>query len=173
MRRTLVLLASLVLLWALVAELNHGLSSLHVYVFVGGLYVGFSALTQPLRPGLSASLIAGLICDATTPVLFGTHALLFSAAHLVVFRVRDRVPREDNIASTLLVLFTNFALFLAFSFTQVHAAPLPGAYWSRLLADLVCSQIFIALVTPWYFALQARALALVEAVAALRAQQAR
>jgi cell shape-determining protein MreD len=167
MRRTLVLFATLLLLWALLAELNHALSPLHVWVFAGGLYVGHAALHQSQRGGLALALLAGCLCDAATPVAFGTHALLFTAAQLVVFRLRDRIPRQDNVAATLVALFTNFALYLLLAFTQGHQAP-AGA-WPRLLADLVCSQVFVALVTPWFFALQARAVALADAFADLRA----
>lgn len=170
MRRSAVLFASLLLLWALVAELNHALSPLHVWIFAGGLYVGQVALRQSQRSGLALALLAGGVCDASTPVAFGTHALLFAAAQLVLFRLRDRIPREDALAATLVALFTNFALFLLLAFTQGHLAP-AGA-WPRLLADLVCSQIFVALVTPWFFALQARAVALADTVAALRAGRA-
>lgn len=172
MRRPLIQFACLLLLWAIVAELNHALSSLHAYVFAGGLFVSYAALTQPLRSGLAATLLAALVCDANTPVAFGTHVLLFAAAHLTVFRIRDRVPREDNIAAIILVLFTNFALFLLFSFTQIHASAAPAAVWPRLIADLVCSQVFVALVTPWFFALQAGALAWVETFLELRARRA-
>jgi rod shape-determining protein MreD len=172
MRRVLILFATLLVLWALVAELNHALSSLHMYLFAGGLFVSYAALHQPMREGLTATLLAALVCDANTPVAFGTHVLLFAAAHLTVFRLRDRIPREDNIAATILVLFTNFALFLLFSFTQVHSAAAPAAIWPRLIADLVGSQIFVALVTPWFFALQGRTLALVETMLEMRARRA-
>lgn len=172
MRRPLTLFATLVLLWAIIAELNHALSSLHLYVFAGGLFVGYAALMQPMRSGLIATLLAALVCDANTPVAFGTHVILFAAAHLTVFRIRDRVPREDNIAAIILVLFTNFAMFLLFSFTQIHASAAPAAVWPRLIADLVCSQVFIALVTPWFFALQARSLAWIETLIELRARRA-
>ena len=171
MRLFFVLFATLVLLWAFIAELNHALAELHLYLFVGGLFVGFAALTQPLGSGLAVTLLAALVCDANTPVAFGTHVLLFAAAHLTVFRIRDRVPREDNVASILVVLFTNFALFLVLSFTQVHASPVPAAVWPRLIADLVGSQLLIAIVTPWFFALQARSVALADTFFELRAQR--
>jgi rod shape-determining protein MreD len=160
MRRTLALLASLLLLWVLVTQINHSLSGVRVYLFAGGLFVAFAALTQPRRSGLTASMIAGLICDANCPVAFGTHMLLFAAAHLTIFHVRDRVPRDDNIAAIVVVLLTNLALFLVFSFSQIHDSPAPAAVWPRLIADLLCSQIFLVLITPWFFALQAGVLAL-------------
>ena len=160
MRRAAILFATLILLWAVVAQLNHAVGSWRIYVFAGGLFVAFAALTQPRRAGLVASLCGGLVCDANTSVAFGTHMLLFAAAHLTLFHVRDRVPRDDNVSAIIVVLLTNLALFLVFSFTQIHASPSPAAIWPRLIMDLLCSQVFLAVVTPWFFALQARSLEL-------------
>lgn len=160
MRRTFVIAGSLILLWALVAQLNDALSGARVYIFAGALFVAFAALTQPRRSGLVAVMLAGLVCDAHSPVTFGTHMLLFAAAHFTLFHIRERVPRDDNVAAIAVVLLTNLALFLVFSFTQIHDAPVPAAAWTRLIADLVCSQLFLVLVTPWFFALQSGALAL-------------
>jgi len=157
-RRALVLFLTLLLLWILVAELNHALTGLRVYLYVGGLFIIYVALTQPLRVGLAASLLAGLICDATSPTRFGTQVLLFVATHLVVFNLRDRVPRHDTVGRVVVTLLANLGLFLVFSFTQISLSPAPAAIWPRLLVDLLCSQIFIALIAPWFFALQAHAL---------------
>ncbi|MDP3071333.1 MAG: hypothetical protein Q8N18_13670 [Opitutaceae bacterium] len=158
MRRTLVLFATLLLLWALVSQLNDALAPLRVHVFAGGLFVVFAALTQPRRPGLAATLLAGLVCDAHAPVMFGLHLLLFAAAHALLFHVRERVAREDAISITVVALLTNLALFLLLSFTQIHTSPAPASAWPRLIADLAASQLLLALVTPWFAALQARAL---------------
>lgn len=160
MRRALVLFATLALLWWLVAQLNHVLTGLHLYLFAGALFVAFAALTQPLRPGVAATLLGGMLCDAHTPVAFGTHVLLFAAAHFTLFHVRERVPRDDAISAIIVVLLTNLALFLVFSLTQIHASPAPASIWPRLVVDLVGSQVLLTLVTPWFFALQARSLAL-------------
>lgn len=160
MRRTLTLFATLLLLWTIVAQANHALTGFRVYLFAGALFVVYAALTQPGRPGLAASLLGGLVCDASAPVAFGTHMLLFAVAHLTVFHIRDRVPRDDRIAAVIVVLLTNLALFLVFSFGQIQHSPSPAAVWPRLMADLACSQVFLAVVTPWFFALQAQALVL-------------
>lgn len=160
MRRSLVILVSLILLWTIVSLLNDALSEVRLHVFAGALYVAFAALTQPRRSGLIAVMFAGLICDANTPVNFGTHMLLFATAHYILFHIRERVPRDDNAAAIAVVLLTNLALFLVFSFTQIHDSPAPAAIWPRLIADLVCSQLFLVIVTPWFFALQMGALAL-------------
>jgi rod shape-determining protein MreD len=162
MRRTLVITGSLLLLWTIVAQVNDALSHVRMYVFAGALFVAFAALSQPRRAGLIAVMLAGLICDANTPVTFGTHMLLFAAAHFTLFHIRERVPRDDNLSVIAVVLLTNLALFLVFSFTQIHGSPAPAAIWPRLIVDLLCSQVFLVLVTPWFFALQAGALALAQ-----------
>ncbi len=129
-------------------------------MFAGALFVTFAALTQPRETGLAAAILAGLVCDANAPVAFGTHLLLFAAAQLILVHVRHRIPRDDTIAAVVVVLLTNLALFLVFSFTQIQDSPSPATLWPRLIADLVFSQLTLATVTPWFFRLQARALEL-------------
>jgi rod shape-determining protein MreD len=158
MRRFLALYATLVLLWALVAQANHALAPFHIYLFAGGLFVAYSALGFPLRSGLAASFLAGLMFDANEPVAFGTHAILFAAAHALLFHLRDRLPREDRVGRVVIALLANFGLFLALSFIMADRPPV--SIWPRLLADLVCSQIALALAAPWFFALQSRVLIL-------------
>src|SRR3954468_7409196 len=114
MRRALVIFVTLLLLWTLVAQLNHALTGLRVYLFVGSLYVVYAALMLPPRTGLIASLLGGLLCDATTPVWFGTHLLLFAAAHAIIFHLRNRLPRDDTTARVIIALLTNLAIFLLF-----------------------------------------------------------
>jgi len=159
MRRTLVTFLTLLLLWAVVAQVNHVLDG-HVYLFLGGLFVAYAALQLPLRDGLTAVLLAGFVCDAGAPVPFGLHALLFAAAHAVVFNIRDHVPREETVARVFIALIVNLALFLVLSFVLVGRGPVPAAVWPRLIFDLVCSQVFLALIAPWFFALQSRSLVL-------------
>lgn len=160
MRRVLALFVPLVLLWGLVAEVNHALTAVRVYLFAGALFVTFAGLLQPRGSGIIAVLLAGLTCDAAAPVVLGTHVVLFFLAHAVVYRVRERLPRSDTITQIVVVLLLNLALFFAFSFTQIHRSPAPAAIWPRLLVDLLCSQVFLLLITPWFFALQARTLEL-------------
>ncbi|MCX6952986.1 MAG: hypothetical protein NTV51_12595 [Verrucomicrobia bacterium] len=163
MRPAFITALTLLLLWTLVSQINHALSGLHVYLFAGSLFVTFAALKLPLRSGLAASLFGGLLFDSTTPVTFGTHFLLFAAAHTMIFHLRDRIPRDDTIARLIVVLLTNLAIYLLFSFMQISRSPAPAAAWPRLIADLVCSQVFLAVIAPWFFALQLRALQLARA----------
>ena len=81
----------------------------------------------------------------------------------MIYHLRDRLPRDDTVARVIAALLANLALFLVFSFIQIARSPAPAAAWPRLIADLVCSQVFLALVAPWFFALQHRALVLTRA----------
>jgi rod shape-determining protein MreD len=163
MRLAFTVALTLALLWALVAQVNHVLTGVRVYLFVGSLFLTYAALKLRLHAGLGATLLGGLICDANAPVDFGTHTLLFAAAHAIVFNLRDGLPRDDTIARVIVALLTNLALFLVFSFIQIASSPAPAAAWPRLIVDLLCSQVFLALVAPWFFALQHRSLVLVRA----------
>ena len=162
MRRTLVIFTTHVILWAVVAELNHALAPRHIYLWVGALFMTFAAITLPLRAGLAASLLGGLLCDATSPVVFGTHTLLFATAHVILFNLRDRVPRDETVGRVVIALLANLALFLVFSFLQISHLDNAATAWPRSIFDLLCSQLFLALIAPWYFALQTQALGLVE-----------
>ena len=158
MIRTLAALFVTLVLWALVAQLNHELAAVHVYLFVGGLVVTVSALVLPLRSGLAGSFCGGLVFDSVTPVAFGTHALLFATAHAFVFHLRDRLPRDDTTGRVVIALCCNLAVFLGFSFLQISRSAAPATAWPRLIADLIASQLFLALVAPWFFALQRQVL---------------
>jgi hypothetical protein len=97
------------------------------------------------------------------PVLFSlahSHTLLFAVAHVAMFYVRDRVPREDPVAGLIVTLIANLALFLAFSFVQIVFSPAAASSWPRLIVDLLCSQLALAVVGGWFFALQSGALLL-------------
>lgn len=166
MRSALALTLTLFLLAILLAQLNHALTGWGVYLWLGGLFTTHAALAPSTRGGRTAAFLGGLLLDSTTPVAFGTHALLFAAGYTLVFRLRDRVPRDENTGRVVLALVTNLALFLVFSFLQSRQLPADAQLWSRLVVDLLCSQVLLALITPWFCALQARTLELFDSFAA-------
>jgi len=156
-RPALAMFATSVLLWAIAAQANHYLADAHVYLFLGGLMITRGALALPLGSGMAASLLAGCVCDANALVPFGTHALLFAAAHAVLFNLRDRLPHDETAGRVVIALFVNFALFMALSFIEIGRSPAPAAGWIRLFADLLVSQVVLAIAAPWFLALQDRA----------------
>lgn len=160
MRRLGILFLTQLLLWTIVGQINHALTDVRVYVFVAALFIAHATLWHPWRTGLLTAMLGGLLCDATSPVAFGTHMVLFTAAHVATFHLRERLPREDPVGLIVIVLLVNFGLFVVFSLTQIGRSPVPGPMAIRLLVDLACSQVLLAVITPWFFALQTRALAL-------------
>jgi rod shape-determining protein MreD len=159
MPRLLLTLLPLVLLTLLMSQINHVLAPWHVSLFVGGLLVIFTALQLDFDTGFAAVFLTGLLCDAASPVRFGTHAFLFATAHTLIFSVRSRLPRGESLVSLVFALLANLGMFLALSLLLVAHTPLPFGIWPRLLINLLCSQAFLALIAPWFFALQARTLA--------------
>jgi rod shape-determining protein MreD len=160
MRRVLVLFLCTLVLWAVISQTNHGLSGAHVYLFVGGLFIAFTSLTQPFAAGLWTAMLAGLVLDANAPVAFGKHMILFATAHVFVFRLRDRIARNDTVSRVTVAVLANLALFLVLTFLQLIRTPAIAAIWPRMIFDLVCAQLCIVLIGPWYFALQAKSLVL-------------
>lgn len=170
MLRVALIFLTQLLLWVVVSQANHALSGLHVYLFAGGLFVAYPALALQLREGMIVSFLGGLLCDANIPLppalprmalaLAHTHALLFVAAHAIIYHLRDRLPREETVPRVLVALFANLAIFLIFSLVHTTRLPAPGEIWTRIIVDLACSQILLALIGPWFFALQGRTLVL-------------
>lgn len=158
-RWLLVLLANLLLAW-LAGVANHLLAPAGVSLYFGGLFVAFAGLRLDARHGLVATLLTGLALDAGAPVPFGTHAALLGLVYATLLQGRHRFPREEPVFATVVVLFANLFLFLALSFLLISESPRPASTWLRLFVDLLCSQLTLALITPWFFALLARVFAL-------------
>jgi hypothetical protein len=148
---------TLLVLWVVIDLVNHLLSPCHVFIFAGGLFVVYSALNLPLGAGLAAVFGVGLVCDANAPVPFGTHALLFATVHIILFRMRDRLPHEGTFGRIAVALLANFVLFAALSLLRARHAS--NAVWPRLATDFIFSQFFLGLIAPWFFALQKRTVA--------------
>jgi rod shape-determining protein MreD len=163
MRGALALFVTLYLLHALIAEANNLLSGAHVWLFAGGLYVAYSALMLPFRQGLAATILGGLLCDSLAPVAFGTHAALFATAHLVVYGVRERLQRDGTAVRVAVSLLVNLAFFLALTSARLRLVPATAAVLPRMLSDLAWSEAALALIAPWFFALQVRTLELARA----------
>jgi rod shape-determining protein MreD len=163
MRGAGVLFLTLFVLRALVAEANSVLSGVHVWLFVGGLFVAYSALVYSFRAGFTASVLGGLLCDSVAPVPFGTHAALFATAHVVVYNVRERLQRDETAVRVMVALLINLALFLILSFEQLRHIPSIATVWPRLLSDLAWSELALAAAAPWFFALQSACLELARA----------
>ena len=168
-RTTLIIFACCVVFRFLVSQLNHYLAPTHLSVFAGGLLVTFSALRLDFRAGCWSALLIGLLIDASAPVAFGFHGLLFVSAHVGVYNLRGRFPREETAFGVVVALIANLALFLVITAALLHRSPDPLDMLPRFFADLLVSELLILLVAPWFFALQERSLEL--SGASLRREQ--
>lgn len=157
-RTTFILFGCCIVLWACVCQINHSLSSLHLSVFLGGLFVTFSALRVGFREGWWCSILIGLLMDSSAAVSFGFHALIFAIAHTMIYNFRGRFPREETIFGIIVALIANIGLFLVITFALIHRCPTPSAMLLRLSCDLLASELLILVVAPWFFALQGMAL---------------
>lgn len=158
-RWLIVLLANLLLLW-LAGLANHYLAPHALSLYVAGLLVAYPGLRLDPRHGFAATALTGLAFDAMTPVPFGTHLVLLGLVHAVLLHGRRRFPRQEPIFATVVALLANLFLFLALSFLLISAHPHPAEGWLRLFVDLLASQLVLGLATPWFMALQDRAMQL-------------
>lgn len=163
MRASAILFLTLYLLRALVAEADSALSGLHVWIFAGGLYVTYAALAFPFWEGLPAAVLAGLICDAASPVPFGTQGALFAAAFVALYKLRERLQRDETAVRVVVALVLNLGMFLVLAALGAGRSPSGVSVWPRVLSDLVWSQAALALAAPWFFALQEASLKLARA----------
>ncbi len=156
-RWLIVFLANL-LLWWLTGMANDYLATFSVHLYLGGLLVAYASLQVDRQQGFVALMLTGLMVDSVEPVPFGTSMLLFGVVHATLVYGRQRLPRDGAIFGTIAALFSNLFLFIALSFLLVGANPRPGEAWLRLFVDLLASQVVIIVITPWFLALQSRAM---------------
>ncbi|MDR0901680.1 MAG: hypothetical protein LBM92_02795 [Opitutaceae bacterium] len=154
-----------ILLCTVAAQLNHYLSPLHISVFAGGLLVVFPALRLRHSHGWRVLVPLGLWCDAATPLPFGLLTMLLLAAHSVIFQFRSRIP-AGPLAVVVVALAANIVIFAGVTLFCVFRREAPPGIALRFLVDLLASGLLVALVAPWFFALQEHALALLAGIPA-------
>ena len=168
-RWLIVLLANLLLWWLAGLANNYlyrfsflWLDYVSVHLYVGGLFVVYSALRLDRKHALVAVVLTGVMIDAVEPVPFGTSVVLLGLILATLFYGRQRFPREGSVFGIVVALFSNLFLVIALSFLLVGANPRPAEAWLRIFVDLLASQLVLVLITPWFLALQDRAMELVQ-----------
>jgi rod shape-determining protein MreD len=154
----LVIIACGILLWTITAQINHYLAPWHLNLFVGGLIIAFPALRLPQRDICRIVLPLGLWFDAATAAPFGAHMLLFLLAAALIRRFRARVPRADIFVGIITAILANTAILIALSIALAIRNPIPAGIVWTLTLNIILSAALIALIAPWYFALQTHAL---------------
>jgi len=151
--RWLIVVGGNLLLMYLALQANHYLAGIPASVFLFGLPIGFAALRLTLGQGLAASAMTGLFYDTLTPFPFGTALIAFSITFTIIFAVRSRFHREETFSSIIVVLLANLFLFATMSGIATTTTGGPG-YPTRLISDLLISQILITALCGWFFSFQ-------------------
>lgn len=160
-RRIFALLVCGWILMTIVRQTNHLLAPSGLSIWLGGLIITVAALHLNPKTGFAGCFLLGLMMDAWSPLGFGTHALLFGAAQIIIGRIRNRFAAQELTIGITVALITNLILFVFITFIAIGRSSGATISGVRLLSDLVLSQILLALITPWFFALQNRAFDLV------------
>ena len=158
--RWIVVVLANALLVFLGGQLDHYLAHFSVSVFLLGACLPLAGLRLRFRPGLIAMFVSGLVVDAgRPPVFFGSSAVLLATLFTCWHSVRLRLPRDGAAPQIVGAIAANLVLFLAQPFLLgIDIAG--GTTWNRVLIDLLLSQVAVAVIMPWFFALQERALLL-------------
>ncbi len=163
MTRLAVIFLSHLLLWFLVGGLNHAIAGWQIQLFAGGLFVTYPALRMERTEGLLASLLAGLVVDAASPLPFGLTALLFGIAHTLMLQLRPRLAISEAPLQAVVAILAGVVLYLAKSAALARGLPAVSGIWGRMLWELFLSSVLTGLAAPWFFALQDRCLQLAQA----------
>jgi len=165
MRALFIIFLTLLGLELVCIELNQALSSLHLYLFTGGLLISSALFSLSYKQGLVAVFAIGLSYDAHASIYFGTHALLFISVYAMLIHLRNRLPYDHLAGRVVIALICNLVVFVALTFLRIDLVAQPTSMWPRVIVDIIISQIFVSLIAPWYFSLQSRALELGSATA--------
>lgn len=157
-RRMIVVLGAAWILLTLLRQTNHAFTAWGVSIWLGGLLIAYPALHLNPKTGFTCCFLIGMMLDAWSPLGFGTQAVLFGAAQIIIHRIRKRFAASELAIGITVSLITNLILFVIITFIVIgrsHGGPVSGL---RLLVDLAVSQVVLVLIAPWFFALQQRAL---------------
>ena len=158
--RWIVIVLANALLVFLGGQLNHYLAHWSVSVFLLGAAIPLAGLRLRFQPGLIAMFLSGLLIDAARPpVFFGSSALLYATLFTCWHAIRLRLKRDGLAPQIIGALLANIVLYFAQPLLLgIDVAK--GTTLSRLVVDLSLSELAVALVIPWFFALQEHALLL-------------
>jgi len=156
--RWVVLVLANLLLMFLGGQCNHYLAHLPASVFLAGLFLPVAGQRLRMQPGFVALFLTGLLFDAARPVPFGSSALLLGGLFAVWFTFRPRLPREGVGSAITGALLANAVLFFAQPLLVGPGIAFASATGGRVFWDFLSSEIAVALIGPWFFALQEKAL---------------
>ncbi len=157
-KRTLLILFANGLLYFVVNQVNESLAPFSIHISVEALFLLFPFFYLNTGQGLLIVLITAMFVDATLPVPFGVHVILYFGTFAFLLKMR-RVFRRENPRHVLLAaLWSNFFIMLGLSFFTAGSLQNLSEFWFRFLCDLAFSQLVVLIVVGWWVNLQRKAL---------------
>lgn len=123
-----------------------------VYLFTVGLPVAFAALRLSLGQGLATTLATTLLAEAGLPLGHGVIILPAVACICLTHALRVNFNRLNPSSAIVVTLAINLVLMVGI--TLATRVSTPADYWGRMAADILLSQVVVALLTGWFFSAQ-------------------
>lgn len=157
--RWLVVFAGNVLFLLLVGQANHyltdvswlGLGRGQMYLFVPGLPLAFAALRLNLASAVLATVGTALALESVLPVRDGAILLPATACVCVTIAFRAHFNRFELSTAIFAGLIMNLVMTTALTVVVYRGGDVA---LSRVVVDLLLSQLALAALTAWFFAAQ-------------------
>lgn len=154
LRTPVFLLSNVVLAW-LLQLVNGTLGGYGLTLFLGSTMLIAPALFLRLRWGLIVVGLTGLIQGALLPLMPGGYLLVLYAIGLMpIYLYSPQLRRLRAPQILLFALVVNILLILATSFYLAQGRLGSGAYWLRVLADILLSTLLFYPVSKWFMNFQ-------------------
>lgn len=148
-----------------IAQLNHHLTNFpllnvasgQVYLFLPGLPLAFAALRFSTGTAMLVSVITALAMESQLPLATGSLLLPATACVCGTLALRGQFNRFEPSTAIVVGLAMNLVLVLALTVLTFDSG---GVSVSRIVVDLLVSQLALAVLTGWFFAAQTALLAL-------------
>lgn len=160
-RRTLIILASNLLLVTLAQVANHALTGTGIHLLIYGILVVFPVINLPYGQGLLVVVLTGLWIDAGSAAGFGLFLMLLAALQLAAGRVQLKLHRENPGHRLALALGGNTALFFVLVPVFGLSQGFSTTYLLRVGVDFLASNLVILVIGGWFFDFQHALLSLV------------
>ncbi|MEM8550528.1 MAG: hypothetical protein AAGF10_07035 [Verrucomicrobiota bacterium] len=147
-------MASNFLLYALVGMINSTLAAYGLALSLGALYLILPAMCMRFGWGLLLVFVTGLLVDASLPIPFGFHAVIFAIAYAAIHGMQRNLSKAGMGQLILLAIGLNLLLMLLETF--VLGRPLIGLsdFWLRIGSDMALSTLVLIPLGWWFLSWQ-------------------
>jgi hypothetical protein len=131
--------------------LPFGESGTQVFFFMLGLPVAFVALRLNLPQALGAIIPTALLAESSYPVVPGTLLIPCVACVCLIISLRGNFNRFEYLSAVITAVIVNLVLAMVLTTSVIPAG---GISSSRVIVDIIASQLAIIALTSWFFAAQ-------------------